>query len=153
MAVTGIATMSDAIAYIVTNCPAAASDTSRSRLICGKRPAGRASVRMLTKLAVASASSPSMGKRAAQQFCGRGSRHDVSAQRFDLRALRSLANREDDPSYAGKGALGWTRPLSRSSRHSSGGIGVCISLTLSMISLPERAPVRTCATAGWAKGN
>ena len=63
IAVTGIATMRDAIAYIVTSCPAAASDTSRSRLICGKRPAGSASVRMLTKLAVASASNPSMGKR------------------------------------------------------------------------------------------
>jgi hypothetical protein len=65
IAATGIATMRDAIAYIVTNCPAAASDTPRSLLICGKRPAGRASVRMLTKLAVASASRPKTGKRAS----------------------------------------------------------------------------------------
>ena len=61
-AVSGIAANKEPIAYRLTSCPAIACDTPSPALICGSKPAGKASVRMVTKPASASASSDASGR-------------------------------------------------------------------------------------------
>src|SRR5450830_2028081 len=67
IAVNGMAVTMEPIAYKVTNWPINDSDTRRSALICGSKPAGMASVRMVMKAAMASASRPAMGRRSEEE--------------------------------------------------------------------------------------
>ncbi|GAB2803989.1 hypothetical protein GCM10027276_00610 [Comamonas piscis] len=61
-AVSGMAATSDPIAYRLTSWPAMACGTPSPALICGSNPAGKASVRIVTKPASASASSDANGR-------------------------------------------------------------------------------------------
>lgn len=61
--VSGMAATNEPTAYIVTNWPMSDCETPRSALMRGSSPAGSASVRMVMKAAVASASRPEIGRR------------------------------------------------------------------------------------------
>lgn len=61
--VSGMAASIEPMAYIVTSCPISAWETFKPLLICGSRPAGRASVITVMNPAVARASRAPRGKR------------------------------------------------------------------------------------------